>query len=61
MSRIYSPTNRIRFTDIPEKYAAPRQYRAKISDIHSAVVTYVYEHYKDTKKYRQKVLTFLIV
>ena len=59
MSRIYSPTNRIRFTDIPEKYAAPRQYRAKISDIHSAVVTYVYEHYKDTKKYRQKVVDVL--
>ena len=59
MSRIYSTTNRIRFTDIPEKYAVPRQFRAKQSEVHSAVIVYVYSHYKDTKKYRQLVVDAL--
>ena len=59
MSRIYSTTNRIRFTDIPEKYAIPRQFRAKQSEVHSAVIVYVYNHYKDTKKYRQLVVDAL--
>lgn len=59
MSRIYSSTNRIRFTDIPEKYAVPRMYRGKQSEMHSAVVTYVFDHYRDTKKYRQTVVDAL--
>ena len=59
MSRIYSNTNRIRFTDIPEKYAIPRGYRAKQCEVHSAVVTYVFEHYKDTKKFRQRIVDAL--
>ena len=59
MSRIYSSTNRIKFTDIPEKYAIPRGFRAKQSDVHTAVVSYVIEHYKDTKKYRQQVVDAL--
>lgn len=59
MSRIYSTTNRIKFTDIPEKYAIPRSFRAKQCEIHSAVIVYVCEHYKDTKKYRQTVVDAL--
>lgn len=59
MSRIYSSTNRIRFTDIPEKYAIPRSFRGKQSEVHSAVVTYVFDHYKDTKKYRQSIVDSL--
>lgn len=59
MSRIYSSTNRIKFTDIPEKYAIPRSFRGKQSEVHSAVVTFVYDHYKDTKKYRQNVVDAL--
>ena len=58
-ARIYSNTNRIKFTDIPEKYSIPRQFRAKQSEVHSAVITYVVEHYRDTKKYRQKVVDAL--
>jgi len=56
---IYSATNRIRFVDIPEKYAIPRQYRAKQSEVHTHVVIYAVEHYKDTKKFRQKVVDAL--
>lgn len=59
MSKIYSSTNRIRFTDIPEKYAIPRQFRAKQSEVHSAIITYVFDHYKDTKKFRQLVVDAL--
>lgn len=56
MNRIYSETNRIRFTDIPEKYAIPKQFRATQCEVHSSVVSYVFEHYRDTKKYRQSVV-----
>jgi hypothetical protein len=67
MPRIYSTSNRIKFTDIPEKYAIPRGFKAKQSEMHSAVIMYVYEHYKNTKKYRQQVtdalnrLTFCVM
>lgn len=59
MARIYSMTNRIRFTDIPEKYAVPSKFRAKQSDVHSAVIVYVYNHFRNSKKYRQKVVDAL--
>ena len=59
MSRIYSNTNRIKFTDIPEKFAIPRSFRAKQCEVHSAIVVYVCDHYKDTKKYRQTVVDAL--
>lgn len=59
MSLIYSTTNRIKFTDIPEKYALPRAFRGKQSEVHSAVITYVFEHFKNTKKYKQLVVDAL--
>ena len=59
MPKIYSSTNRIRFTDIPEKYAVPRQYRGKQSDVHSAIVAYVFENFRNTKKYKQQVVDAL--
>lgn len=59
MSRIYSSTNRIRFTDIPEKYAIPRAYKGLQCEVHSAVVTYVYDNFKNTKKYRNRVVDVL--
>lgn len=57
MARIYSNSNRIKFTDIPERYAVPRGFKAKQSEVHSAVVAHVFEHFKDTKKYKEKVLS----
>ena len=59
MSRLYSSTNRIKFTDIPEKYAIPRSFMAKQCEVHSAVVVHVCDHYKNTKKYRQTVVDAL--
>ena len=62
MSRLYSSTNRIKFTDVPEKYAVPRPFKAKLSDVHSAVVIYVATgHFTNTRKYRQKVTDALNV
>lgn len=59
MSQLYSKTNRIRFSDIPEKYDVPRQFRSKLSEVHSAVITYVYEHFKDSQKYKQRIVDAL--
>lgn len=59
MSRLYSPTNRIRFTDIPEKYAVPRQYKAKLSEVHSEVIIYVVNNFNNTRKYRERVVQAL--
>lgn len=59
MKLIYNDTNKIRFTDIPEKYACPREYKAKLSDIHSEVVIYVHGNYRNTRKYREKVVQVL--
>lgn len=61
MPRIYSSTNRIRFTDISEKYAIPRGFKGKQSEVHSAVITYVFSHFKNTRKYRQQVVDALNV
>ena len=59
MSRIYSATNRIKFSDIPEKYAVPRGFKSKLSEVHSSVISYVFDNYRDTKKYRQSVVDAL--
>lgn len=66
-SRLYSTSNKIRFTSIPEKYAVPRQFKAKLSEVHSSVVSYVADRFVNTRKYRQQVtdalnyLTFCIL
>lgn len=59
MSRIYSKTNRIKFSDISEKYAVPRTYKSKLCEVHEPVISYVYAHYTNTKKYRQQVVDAL--
>lgn len=59
MSRIYTNLNKIKFTDISEKYKVNRIYRAKLSELHAIVITYVSKHYKDTNRYKQKVVNAL--
>lgn len=67
MSKIYTTANKIKFTSIPDKYCVPKQFRAKLSKVHSSVVTYVFDNFSNTRKYRQKVtdvlnyLTFCIL
>lgn len=59
MSRKYSSTNKIKFTSISEKYQVARAYKGKISELHSSIITYVVNHFKDTKKYKQLVVNAL--
>ena len=59
MTLLYSPSNRITFTSIPQSYGIKRAFRAKQSDVHSAVILYVMNHYKNTKKYQQKIVDAL--
>lgn len=56
MSRIYSDKNRIKFTDISERYSIPKQYKAKQSEIHGALISYVVDHFKNTNKFKKKVV-----
>lgn len=52
---IYGPTNKIKFTAISERYKSPTKHKAKISKLHSTLISYVCNHYTNTAKYRQKV------
>ncbi len=46
----------IKFTNIIEKLPYPPALRARLSSLHSDVVTYVSGHYEGTAMYRQKVV-----
>ena len=56
MAKIYSKTNRIRIVDIPDKYAIPRVFKAKASEVHGHIIAYIYSHYKNTKKFKQQAV-----
>lgn len=59
MSRIYSSTNKIKFTNISETYKVLRNFKGILSDLHSSVITYVIGHYDGTTAYKQKVVRVL--
>lgn len=59
MSRIYSNTNKIKFTSISERYQVEKACKGKISELHSELITYVVNHFKSTKKYKQQVVDIL--
>ena len=59
MSNIYSDKNKIKFTDISERYAIPKKYRAKQGEVHSALIHYVVKHFQNTKRYKQQVVDAL--
>lgn len=59
MSLIYSKTNRIKFTDISDKYEVNKAVRGKLSELHALLITYVSSNFKDTRKYKQKVVDAL--
>lgn len=56
MSRIYTNTHRIKFTDISEKYKVNKSVKGKLSELHALLITYVAANFKDTKKYKQMVV-----
>lgn len=59
MSRIYTSSNKIRFTEISEKYKADKTVKGKLSELHAMLITYVSEHFTDTNRYKQKVVDAL--
>lgn len=59
MSRLYSSTNRIKFTNISETYKVQRSVKGKLSELHSSIITYVIDHYDGTLAYKQKVVKVL--
>lgn len=59
MGRIYSSTNKIKFTNISETYRVQRNVKGVLSDLHSSVITYVCAHFDGTMSYKQKVVKVL--
>lgn len=59
MGRIYSNTNKIRFTQIAERYEVKKAFKAEISKCHASIVEYVVKHFKDSKKYKQQIVDAL--
>ena len=59
MSRIYSATNKIRFTSISENYKVNRSVKGKLSGLHSSIITYVINHFDGTLVYKQQVVRVL--
>lgn len=59
MPRLYAPTNRIKFTDIPDKFGMRRDLKAKLSQFHAAVVTYAVNNYRDSRKFRERIVDAL--
>ena len=59
MSRIYSSTNKIKFTNISENYKVQRSVKGKLGDLHSSVITYVISHFDGTMAYKQQVVKVL--
>ena len=59
MGRLYSATNKIRFTSISENYQVQRNVKATLSELYSSVITYVIKHYDGTLAYKQTVVKII--
>lgn len=59
MSRIYTSSNKIKFTSISERYKTSKSCKGKISELHSELITYVVHNFKNTKRYKQQVVNVL--
>ena len=59
MGLLYSNTNRIKFTDISEKYKVNKSVKGKLSELHALLITHVASNFRNTKKYKQMVVDSL--
>ena len=59
MARIYSSTNKIRFTSISENYKVQRCFKAALCDMYASVITYVIKHFDGTMAYKQTVVKII--
>lgn len=55
----YTFMNRIRFTDISDKYDVNRIVKGKISELHAKLITYVVSHFRNSNQYKQQVVNAL--
>ena len=55
----YTFMNRIRFTDISDKYDVNRIVKGKISELHAKLITYVVSHFRNSNQYKQQVVDAL--
>lgn len=58
-SLIYSERNKIKFTSISERYCIPAKFKAKQSELHSALIEYVVANFRNTSKFKSKVVDAL--
>lgn len=59
MASLYSNMNKIKFTSISESYKVDPKKKGKISELHSKLITYVTNNFKNTRKYKQQVVDAL--
>lgn len=59
MGRIYSNSNKIKFTSISDRYQSAKSVKGKLSELHAMLITYVVSNFKDTRKYKQQVVDAL--
>ena len=59
MKQTYNSLNRIKFTDISEKYAVSNIVKGRLSSAHAMLITYVVKHFKNTRKFKQSVVDAL--
>lgn len=59
MSLKYNSMNRIRFTEISDKYDVNRVVKGKISELHAKLITYVAQNFRNSNQYKQKVVDAL--
>ena len=53
MSLKYTTMNRIRFTEISDRYDVNRVVKGKISELHAKLITYVVSHFRNSNQYKQ--------
>lgn len=49
----------VKFTQLPDKLIYPARIRAKLSTLHSSVITYVVSNFKNTAKYKRQIVDTL--
>lgn len=59
MSLKYTSMNRIKFTDISDKYDVSRVVKGKISELHAKLITYVVPRFRNSNQYKQQVVDAL--
>lgn len=59
MKQTYNSLNKIKFTDISEKYAVNNVVKGRLSSAHAMLITYVVKNFKNTRKFKQSVVDAL--